>query len=66
MSRSRARSQAGQNRPTLYQEITDKIVRRTPEDHSSDSNQFKGGADLFHMPEGKGAGVWASRNPDPV
>jgi hypothetical protein len=35
-------------------------VRRTLEDHSSDSANFRG-ADLFHMPEGKGAGVWSLR-----
>jgi hypothetical protein len=36
-------------------------VRRTLENHSSDSNNYMGGADLFEMPDGKGAGVWALR-----
>lgn len=36
-------------------------IRRTLEDHSSDSDNYRGGPDLFHMPEGKGAGVWALR-----
>ena len=36
-------------------------VRRTLENHSSDSHNYTGGADLFSMPEGKGAGVWALR-----
>lgn len=36
-------------------------VRRTLENHSSDSHNYRGGADLFCMPEGKGAGVWALR-----
>jgi hypothetical protein len=35
-------------------------IRRTLEDHSSDSENFRG-ADLFSMPEGKGAGIWALR-----
>ncbi len=35
-------------------------VRRTLEDHSSDSDNYRG-VDLFCMPEGKGAGVWALR-----
>jgi hypothetical protein len=42
--------------PTL-----DATVGRTLEDHSSDSANFRG-ADLFCMPEGKGAGVWALRD----
>lgn len=36
-------------------------VRRTLENHSSDSHNYTGGADLFSMPDGKGAGVWALR-----
>lgn len=36
-------------------------VRRTLENHSSDSHNYTGGADLFSMPEGKGAGIWALR-----
>jgi hypothetical protein len=37
------------------------VVRRTLEDHSSDSEAYRGGPDLFFMAEGKGAGVWALR-----
>jgi uncharacterized membrane-anchored protein YjiN (DUF445 family) len=36
-------------------------VRRTLENHSSNSDNYLGGVDLFCMPEGKGAGVWALR-----
>ena len=36
-------------------------VRRTLENHSSHSDNYLGGVDLFCMPEGKGAGVWALR-----
>lgn len=36
-------------------------VRRTLENHSSDSENYTGGADLFSMPHGKGAGVWSLR-----
>jgi hypothetical protein len=39
----------------------DATVRRTLEDHSSDSENYRGGLDLFCMPEGRGAGVWALR-----
>lgn len=39
----------------------DATIRRTLEDHSSDSDNYRGGLDLFCMPEGKGAGVWALR-----
>jgi hypothetical protein len=35
-------------------------IRRTLEDHSSDSDNFRGD-NLFCMPYGKGAGVWALR-----
>jgi len=28
----------------------------------ADSDVYKGGADLFYMPEGKGAGIWALRS----
>lgn len=37
-------------------------VRRTLENHSSDSHNYRGGPDLFCMPNGKGAGIWALRN----
>ena len=36
-------------------------IRRTLENHSSDSKNYTGGADIFFMPEGKGAGFWALR-----
>ena len=36
-------------------------VRQTLEFHSSDSSNYRSGPDLFCMPEGKGAGVWALR-----
>jgi hypothetical protein len=36
-------------------------VRRTLENHSSHSDNYLGGVDLFCMPEGKGAGVWGLR-----
>jgi hypothetical protein len=36
-------------------------VRRTLENHSSHSDNYLGGVDLFCMPDGKGAGVWALR-----
>lgn len=36
-------------------------IRRTLENHSSDSKNYTGGADIFYMPEGKGAGLWALR-----
>ena len=36
-------------------------VRRTLENHSSHSENYLGGVDLFCMPEGKGAGVWGLR-----
>jgi hypothetical protein len=36
-------------------------IRRTLEDNSSDSANYKGGPDLFRMSEGKGAGIWALR-----
>jgi hypothetical protein len=39
----------------------EETVRRTLETHSSASDNYRGGLDLFSMPEGKGAGVWALR-----
>lgn len=36
-------------------------VRRTLENHSCDSHNYTGGADLFEMAEGKGAGIWSLR-----
>jgi hypothetical protein len=32
------------------------IIRRTLEEHSTDSESYKNGADLFSMPEGRGGG----------
>jgi hypothetical protein len=40
---------------------SDDIVRRTLEENCSDTDSYKGLFDLFYMPEGKGAGVWALR-----
>ena len=42
-------------------EAVEAVVRRTLEENSSDSEVYRGGPDLFWMPEGKGAGVWALR-----
>ncbi len=42
-------------------ESLEATIRRTLEDHSSDSMNFRNGPDLFSMPEGKGAGIWALR-----
>jgi hypothetical protein len=39
----------------------DATIRRTLEDHSTDSHNYRGRDDLFALPEGKGAGVWALR-----
>jgi hypothetical protein len=39
----------------------DAVVRRTLEENSSESDSYREGPDLFWMPEGKGAGVWALR-----
>jgi hypothetical protein len=36
-------------------------IRRTLENHSSDSKNYLGGADVFYMLEGAGKGVWALR-----
>jgi hypothetical protein len=37
------------------------VVRRTLEDHSSDSEAFRGAYDVFFMVEHRGAGVWGLR-----
>lgn len=37
-------------------------IRKTVEDHSSDSDNFKGKDDLFFSVYGKGQGVWGLRN----
>ncbi|MFY9957233.1 hypothetical protein [Bradyrhizobium sp.] len=50
------RKKAGRSVPRTIEAV----VRRTLEDHSSDSANFRA-ADLFFMPEGKGAGMWALR-----
>jgi hypothetical protein len=50
------RSAAGRSIPSSLEAT----VRRTLEDHSSDSENYRG-QDLFSMPEGKGAGVWGLR-----
>ena len=36
-------------------------IRKTLEVNSSDSDNYKGGPDLFWCPEGRGSGVWALR-----
>ena len=53
----KARRQAGRSIPRML----DAVVRRTLEDNSSDSNNYRGGPDLFEMVEGRGAGMWAVR-----
>jgi hypothetical protein len=55
---SKIRRAAGRSLPQSF----DATVRRTLEEHSSDSLVFRGIHDLFWMPEGKGAGVWALRD----
>jgi hypothetical protein len=40
------------------------VIRRTLEEHSTDSDSYKGGPNLFYMPAGKGAGLWALRTRD--
>jgi hypothetical protein len=50
------RSAAGRSTPPSLEAT----IRRTLEDHSSDSENYRG-QDLFCMPEGKGAGVWGLR-----
>lgn len=52
----RVRREAGRSVPKTIEAV----IRRTLEDHSSDSANFRG-ADLFCLPEGHGAGVWALR-----
>lgn len=51
------RQEAGRSVPSSLEAT----VRRTLENHSSDSRNYTGGADLFYMPEGKGSGIWALR-----
>jgi hypothetical protein len=41
-------------------ESLEATIRRTLEDHSSDSDNYRG-TNLFAMPMGKGAGIWALR-----
>lgn len=53
----RLRRSAGRSLPKSLEAT----VRRTLENYSSDSHNYTGGADLFCMPDGKGAGVWALR-----
>ncbi len=43
------------------QEIFEATVRSSLEYNSSDSRAYNGGPDLFCMPEGSGAGIWAVR-----
>ncbi len=52
----RIRRNAGRSVPPSIEAT----IRRTLEDFSSDSENFRG-EDWFEMPEGKGSGVWALR-----
>ena len=51
------RKEAGRSVPPSL----DAIVRERMEVHSSDSDKYNGGPDVFSMAEGRGAGVWALR-----
>jgi len=51
------RRASGRSMPASFEPV----VRRTLEEHSSESEVFRGGPDLFYMPEGKGMDVWALR-----
>ena len=50
------RTAAGRSAPISLEDT----VRRTLEDHCSDSENFRG-TDVFYMPKGKGAGIWGLR-----
>jgi len=53
-----------EGRRSLGHKITlhhDDSARECLESHCSDSKKYRGKADLFWMPLGKGAGVWALR-----
>jgi len=52
----RIRKGAGRSIPKTL----DAVIRRTLEDHSSDSANFRG-ADLFALSEGHGKGIWQIR-----
>jgi hypothetical protein len=55
---ARIRREAGRSVP----QSIEATIRRTLEDHSSDSENYRPGrADLFWMPEGRGKGIWALR-----
>lgn len=56
------RMEAGRSVPRTLQAT----IRRTLEDHSSDSQNYRGTFDLFFMPEGKGEGIWALRSSSSV
>ena len=51
------RSRGGRSLPPS----TEAVIRKTLEENSSDSDAYKGGMDLFALPEGKGRGMWALR-----
>lgn len=53
----RIRTEFGRSTPPSLQAV----VRKTLEENSSDSEAFRHGPDLFCMPAGKGAGIWAVR-----
>src|SRR3989338_7614904 len=50
------RREAGRSIPKTLEAV----IRRTLEDHSSDSANYRG-VDLFGLPEGHGKGIWALR-----
>ena len=39
------------------------VIRKTLEENSTDFYAYRGGPDIFYMPEGKGVGIWAIRKP---
>ena len=54
------RSRGGRTLPPS----TDAVIRKTLEENSSDSDAYRGGLDLFSLPEEKGRGIWALRYAD--
>ncbi|QYJ04221.1 HNH endonuclease [Nocardioides panacisoli] len=54
--------EAAQRRGVQRTNVTEATVRRMIQDHSSDSQGFKHGTDLFFSVQGLGAGVWGLRD----
>jgi hypothetical protein len=52
------RSATGRSLTTTWENT----VRQTLEDHCKEAS-FRSGKDIFFMPEGRGAGIWALRKP---